>query len=134
MKLTDRPDIEPLEDWVNLTEAAETLGYTRSYMYKKASRPADQGGFKTLRKIGNKGFFIVRASEVNELLQAREDRKAAVVEEEPKPKKAPRKKPTEPTSPIVEEEPMPIIAEPPTPEPAEEEEEELSLEEILSKL
>lgn len=68
-KLADRTDIPVLEGgWINFTEAAERLGYTRSYMYKKASKSPEEGGFKTVRRIGSQSSFVINESEVDEIL------------------------------------------------------------------
>lgn len=65
-KLTEI-DVPLLEGgWVNLTEAAGILGVTRSYVYKLAARPADQGGLATLRRVGNQAVYVVQASELEE--------------------------------------------------------------------
>src|SRR5690606_37066921 len=94
MKLADI-DIPQLEDgqWINLTEAAELLGYTRSYMYKRASKYGEPGGFQTLFRVGNQASYVISREEVNELLAERE---VPAVEEVVEPvapkKKAPAKK------------------------------------------
>jgi predicted DNA-binding transcriptional regulator AlpA len=72
-------DIPVLEGgYINLTEAADRLGWTRSYMYKKASRFGEEGGFASLRKIGSQASYVVLESEVEEILRtAVEQREAA---------------------------------------------------------
>lgn len=64
MKLTDMPNVPVLEGgWISLTEAAERLGYTRSYLY----RLAGQGKFDSLRKLGASSTFIINESEIKKL-------------------------------------------------------------------
>lgn len=76
-KLTEL-DVPLLEGgYVNLTEAAAILGVTRSYVYKLAARPADQGGLSTLRRVGNQAVYVVKASE----LEARKSEAASKKEE-----------------------------------------------------
>jgi hypothetical protein len=56
--------------WVNLTEAAEILGITRQHAYKRATKPADKGGFKTLRQLGSKPAYVVNTTELDQILEA----------------------------------------------------------------
>jgi hypothetical protein len=113
--------------WINLTEAAERLGFTRSYMYKKAARYGQPGGFETIRKIGTQASYVIAESEVEDLLtRAREESEQPVVEAvEEKPKRKPRAKKEKPVESIVvpqdpaigeiEPEPSPITTAEPTP-------------------
>lgn len=66
-------NIPALDDWVNLTEAAEILGITRQHAYKRAKHTSQgrAGGFKTLRQIGTKPSYVVRRSELQAELDAR---------------------------------------------------------------
>jgi hypothetical protein len=57
--------------WVNLTEAAEILGITRQHAYKRATKPADKGGFKTLRQLGTKPAYVINSRELDQILEAR---------------------------------------------------------------
>lgn len=69
-KLSDRTDIPHLEGgWINLTEAAELLGVTRSYVYKLANKP---DGLTTLRCIGNQASYVVQAEEIERLRDLRQ--------------------------------------------------------------
>lgn len=98
-KLAEIQEIPTLEGgWINLTEAADILGYTRSYMYKKASKFGTPGGFDTLRKIGSQASYVVSRTEVEAILQDATD-KAAEEKVEPvaeKPAKKPRVKKEKP--------------------------------------
>lgn len=77
-KLADREDIPVLKGgWINFTEAAERLGWTRSYMYKKASKPAKEGGFKTVHRIGAQPTFVINESEIEEIIASQPDRLVA---------------------------------------------------------
>jgi hypothetical protein len=110
-KLADM-EVPSLEGgWVTLAEAADRLGYTRSYAYKKAS----SNGFQTLHSIGSQASYVVNESEILDILEERSLRKVSAAEDEPKPKRA-RKK-AEGVEPVTEEP-----------------EQELSLEEILSRI
>lgn len=66
-------NIQPLDDWVNLTEAAEILGITRQHAYKRAKHTSQgrPGGFKTLRQIGTKPSYVVRRSELTRELEGK---------------------------------------------------------------
>jgi hypothetical protein len=66
-------NIKTLDDWVNLTEAAEILGITRQHAYKRAKRTSQglTGGFKTLRQIGTKPSYVVSRKELQGELDAR---------------------------------------------------------------
>lgn len=66
-------NIPALDDWVNLTEAAEILGITRQHAYKRAKHASEgrPGGFKTLRQIGTKPSYVVSRSELQRELDAR---------------------------------------------------------------
>ena len=68
-------NIQTLDDWVNLTEAAEILGITRQHAYKRAKRTSQglQNGFKTLRQIGTKPSYVVRRSELQSELESRSE-------------------------------------------------------------
>lgn len=102
-KLSDT-DIPKLDGgWINFTEAAERLGYTRSYMYKKASA----GGFETLRRLGDQPTYVLNESEIEKILAGRE-LITLVAEEKPSTKpRAPRKS----KSVIDEQLPPDILAE-----------------------
>lgn len=67
MKLSENPDIPVLEGWVNLTEAAEITGVTRQHAYRKAAKGAENGGYKTLHRIGSQPVFVVKLSELEEI-------------------------------------------------------------------
>lgn len=59
-KLSQQDNIPALGDWVNLTEGAEILGYSRQYMYKLA-----QGGkFESLHRIGTQPTFVVSKADI----------------------------------------------------------------------
>lgn len=60
-------NVPPLDGFVGLTEAGEILGVTRQHSYKRASN----GGYKTLRRVGNKPMYVVEVKELNEIIQAR---------------------------------------------------------------
>lgn len=106
-KLADRDDIPTLSGgWVNFTEAAEQLGWSRSYMYKYAESP----GFKTLHRIGGKASYVVNQKEIESI---KDSRVLPVVEE------AVPKKQTKVAVSVVADESAP---------------KELSLEEVLEKL
>lgn len=83
-KLAERNDIPSLDGWINLTEAAERLGYTRSYMYKLANKP---DGLQTLHRIGTQASYVVAVEEIDELIAAQA---AAAVEPAEKKIKAPK--------------------------------------------
>jgi predicted DNA-binding transcriptional regulator AlpA len=71
-KLGDRTDIPTLDGgWVNLTEAAALLGYSRSYMYKLAAKAPSEGGFSTLHKIGSQASYVVNQQEISSILAER---------------------------------------------------------------
>lgn len=58
-----------LDGWVNLTEAAEMLGFTRQHAFKKA-RQANEGhpnGWRTIRRIGSKPMYVVSIAEIADL-------------------------------------------------------------------
>lgn len=78
-KLTDL-DIPTLGDWINLTEAANILGVSRSYLYKVAP------SFNSLYRIGTQAVYVVSRAEVEEFAEARSIRIQA--EEEAKKAKA----------------------------------------------
>ena len=62
MKLSEMTEIPELEgQWVGLTEAAEILGISRQYAYKKASL----GAFSTLRRVGSAPMFVVNRAELH---------------------------------------------------------------------
>lgn len=61
-KLSEQ-DIPALDDWVNFTEGAEVLGFSRQYMYKLAQN----NKFKTLHKIGTQPTFVVSRAELESL-------------------------------------------------------------------
>lgn len=50
--------------WITLKEAADRLGLTRSYIYKKVAN----GDFTTAHRIGAEASYIVNASEVDAML------------------------------------------------------------------
>lgn len=68
-------NIQALDDWVNLTEAAEILGITRQHAYKRAKHTSEgrPGGFKTLRQIGTKPSYVVSRAELQRELDARKE-------------------------------------------------------------
>jgi predicted DNA-binding transcriptional regulator AlpA len=66
MKLTEM-DIPKLPDFINLTEAAERLGMTRQW----ANKMAQDGMFKSIRRVGNQNLFVVSEEEVRELVGQR---------------------------------------------------------------
>lgn len=93
-KLAERNDIPLLEGgWINLTEAARLLGYTRAYVYKKAAKPAEDGGFETLRRVGTQPTFVVNMSEIESLLEKRDGLKPRPKKQKPEP--APEETPEE---------------------------------------
>ncbi len=123
-KLADRTDIPVLKGgWLNFTEAAELLGWSRSYMYKYAESP----GFKTLHRIGGKASYVINESEVEAVQGSRIV--PAATEEEPDPvaKAAPRKRKLSKTEAALLEQEFDL-------ETGVEKVKELSLEEVLSKL
>ena len=69
-------NIPTLDGWVNLTEAAEMLGFTRQHAFKKAHQANDghPSGWKTIRRIGSKPMYVVSTAEIEELLTARADK------------------------------------------------------------
>jgi hypothetical protein len=67
----DLNKIPTLDGWVNLTEAAEILGFTRQHAFKKA-RQANEGhpnGWRSIRRIGTKPMYVVSTEEVDEIRQ-----------------------------------------------------------------
>lgn len=66
-------NIPVLDGWVNLTEAAEILGISRQHAYKKAKLTSEgkRGGWKSVRQLGDKSFYVVSTEELAELLNAR---------------------------------------------------------------
>ena len=67
-------NIPALDGWVNLTEAAEMIGFTRQHAFKKA-RQAKEGhpnGWKTIRRIGSKPMYVVSIAEIADLQKASE--------------------------------------------------------------
>lgn len=67
-------NIPVLDGWVNLTEAAEMIGFTRQHAFKKA-RQANEGhpnGWKTIRRIGSKPMYVVSIAEIADLQAASE--------------------------------------------------------------
>lgn len=141
MKLADRTDIPSLDGWVNLTEVADMLGVTRSYVYKMASRTPDEGGFNTLHRIGTQASYIVSRDEVQNLIEGRAQKKEeAPKEEKVKTEKKPRAKKPKPAvvedgtpEPVVTDaQPVAVFEEPS--EETSESEEELSIEDILAQI
>jgi predicted DNA-binding transcriptional regulator AlpA len=147
--------------YINLTEAAERLGYTRSYMYKKASRFGEPGGFTTIRRIGSQASYVIQESEVEDLLTRALEKPAEPVVEEvvEKPKRKSRAKkekpveetivdteasdttdttdyvvPEDPAIHEIEPEPAPVTLEEPEPAPVNDDAQELSIEEILAQI
>lgn len=130
-KLADLTDIPVLEGWINFTEAAERLGYTRSYMYKMAK------SLKTVHKLGNQNSYVVSVSEIDDLLAkskatAEAKAEAPVVE---KPARKPRAK-KEPVAALDIEKPAAeeteaALAEQEFDSPAAR---DMTMEEILSKI
>jgi len=64
-------DLPELEEWVNITEAAEILGISRQYAYRLAARTNDglKGGWQTIRRIGTKAHYVISAEEVHQRKQ-----------------------------------------------------------------
>jgi hypothetical protein len=63
-------EIERLEGWVSLNEAAQRLDVSRQFLHKKI---ADDGWFESARSIGEgKPFYVVETREV-ELYKVRID-------------------------------------------------------------
>jgi predicted DNA-binding transcriptional regulator AlpA len=125
-KLAELPDIPVLSGgWINLTEAASRLGYTRSYIYKRAS----DGAFKTLHRVGSQTSYVVNVDEVEELIRLKTERTTAKAEEEPasKLKASTSKRRTSKKSGSTN-----ISAEKPVESAAEEK--ELSIEELLAQI
>lgn len=60
-------DVPILEDWINVTEAAERLGISRQYAF----RQIQSGKWKSVHRLGSKKFYVVRESEVAEKLAAK---------------------------------------------------------------
>jgi hypothetical protein len=63
-------NIPTLEGWVNLTEAAEMLGFTRQHAFKKA-RLANEGqpnGWRSIRRVGTKPMYVVSVEEIRGII------------------------------------------------------------------
>ena len=65
-KLTESENVPVLEEWINLTEAAEILGLSRQYVNKIAEKT-----FKSLHKLGNSPALVVRRSEIEAIKERR---------------------------------------------------------------
>lgn len=56
--------IPALEGWVTITEAADMLGISRQHSWRMAT--ADPPKWKSVRKIGTSGIYVVSLEEVEE--------------------------------------------------------------------
>lgn len=65
MKLTEQ-NLPKLENYINLTEAAERLGITRQWFNKLAQ----EGVFRTIRQVGNQAMFVVDEREIADMQPA----------------------------------------------------------------
>lgn len=67
-------NLPALEDWVNITEAAEIIGISRQYAYRMAARTNDglEGGWQTIHRIGTKGNYLISLNEVHERKRIKE--------------------------------------------------------------
>lgn len=66
--------------WINLTEAANVLGVTRTYIYKLAERSPADGGLFTLRQVGSQASYVVKLDEILEKKSLRDTRKSEAAE------------------------------------------------------
>lgn len=78
LKLSEDPNVPVLEGWVNITEAAEMLGITRQHSYKRANT----NGYKSLHRIGKQPAYVVAISEIEEIIEDREERKRLKAEKD----------------------------------------------------
>lgn len=56
-------EIPVLAGWITLAEAAERLGVSRTYMYRKAKK------MSSIHRLGNQSSYVVSVSEVENLVQ-----------------------------------------------------------------
>lgn len=60
--------VKPLRGYITLREAAERLGWSRPYIYKRAA----DGVFSSLVRVGTSELFLVEEYEIETLRRSRE--------------------------------------------------------------
>lgn len=66
-------NVPPLEGWDTIGKAAEKLHVTKQMAHKMLAN----GKFTTARSVGDKGWYIIRTSEVDAMVKTREQAQAA---------------------------------------------------------